>query len=282
MKRVLITGASSYIGDHIENWLKQNPSLYEVESVGTINNAWKEANFSKFDVVIDVAGIAHIKITNDMRDLFYAVNKDMTIEICKTAKEAGVKQFIFLSSMNVYGDDCGIITDPEKVNPSSFYGDSKLQADNVIQPMNDSHYAVASVRPPAIYGRGCKGNYLLLVKFGQRCPVFPNYAQHKSMIFIDNLCEFVKLLIDNNSHGIFCPQNEEHTSTSEMVRAIAKYSGHKMCYTKLFNPFVWLAIKTVRFAQRAFDDDAYDTSFTNYFEGKYNVVPFEDSIKKTL
>ena len=111
MKRVLITGAGSYIGTNIENWLNRFPSKYQVASIGTINNEWKKTDFSSFDVVIDAAGIAHIKITEDLRDLFYLINRDMTIDICQTARESGVKQFIFLSSMNVYGDDCGIVTE---------------------------------------------------------------------------------------------------------------------------------------------------------------------------
>lgn len=282
MKRVLITGAGSYVGSHIENWLNRFPSLYYVESVSTINNLWKEVDFSSFDVVVDVAGIAHIKITTKMKDLFYSVNRDMTVDICKTVKAAGVKQFIFLSSMNVYGDDCGIVTDVNKVNPSSFYGDSKLQADNIIQEMNDLTFSVVSVRPPAIYGKGCKGNYPLLIKYAKKVPVFPDYKQHKSLIYIDNLCEFIKLLIDNHSKGIFCPQNAEYTSTSEIVRTIAKFSNHKIWFTRLFNPFVWLAVKSFRFVQRAFDEDAYELSLSNYFDGKYNVVSFDESIKRTL
>ena len=164
----------------------------------------------------------------------------------------------------------------------AFYGDSKLQADKVIQSMNDDSFAVCSVRPPAIYGKGCKGNYPLLVKYGQKLPVFPDYPQRKSLIFIDNLCEFIRLLIDNNSKGIFCPQNIEYASTSVMVNAIAKYSGHKIWLTTLLNPFVWLGIKLIRFVQRAFDDDAYDLSLSNDFDGKYNVVSFEESIKRSV
>lgn len=91
MKRVLITGAGSYIGTNIENWLNRFPSKYQVASIGTINNEWKKTDFSSFDVVIDVAGIAHIKITEDLRDLFYSINRDMTIDICQTARKSGVK-----------------------------------------------------------------------------------------------------------------------------------------------------------------------------------------------
>lgn len=120
------------------------------------------------------------------------------------------------------------------------------------------------------------------MKYGQKLPVFPDYPQRKSLIFIDNLCEFIRLLIDNNSKGIFCPQNIEYASTSVMVNAIAKYSGHKIWLTTLLNPFVWLGIKLIRFVQRAFDDDAYDLSLSNDFDGKYNVVSFEESIKRSV
>ena len=68
-----------------------------------------------------------------------------------------------------------------------------------------------------------------------------------------------------------------------MVNAIAKYSGHKIWLTTLLNPFVWLGIKTdFVFVQRAFDDDAYDLSLSNDFDGKYNVVSFEESIKRSV
>ena len=128
MKRVLITGAGSYIGTKVEEWLKRSPELFVVDAVDTLNDNWKKADFSKYDVVYNVAGIAHVKAKKGEGPLYYKVNRDMVIEIAKAAKAAGVKQFIHMSSMIVYkevktlkGKRIHKDTEPK---PNGFYGDS--------------------------------------------------------------------------------------------------------------------------------------------------------------
>ena len=102
MKKVLITGAGSYVGTKVEKWLQQYPEDFQVDAVDTINDNWKKADFSKYDVVYNVAGIAHVKAAKGEGPLYYAINRDMVIDIARTAKIAGVKQFIHMSSMIVY------------------------------------------------------------------------------------------------------------------------------------------------------------------------------------
>jgi len=102
MKKVLITGAGSYIGTKVQQWLEQWPKEFKVDAVDTINDNWKKADFSQYDVVYNVAGIAHVKAAKGEGPLYYAINRDMIINIAKAAKEAGVKQFIHMSSMIVY------------------------------------------------------------------------------------------------------------------------------------------------------------------------------------
>lgn len=281
MKKILILGNDGYIGSQIENWLKKDSTL-NVKGMCIKNNAWKETDFQGYDVIVDTAGIAHIKPKKELKSLFYSINTDLTIELCKKAKKTGVGQFIFLSSMNVFGDQCGIITSTENPKPSSFYGDSKLKADNKIQAMNSDTFKVASVRPPAVYGKGCKGNFPTLVKYAARLPIFPDYEQKKSMIFIDNLCEFIRLLIENNSSGLFHPQNREYTSTTEMVRSIAKINKHKICFVKGFNPILRILEKRVRVLNRAFADDAYELELSADFGWEYCVEEFEESIKWSI
>jgi len=117
LKKILITGANSYIGTSFEKWMGQYEG-YEIDTVDTKNNKWKEADFSKYDVVFHVAGIAHIKETKENAHLYYEINRDMTVEIANKAKENGIKQFVLLSSMSVYGMVTGIITKTTKPNPN--------------------------------------------------------------------------------------------------------------------------------------------------------------------
>lgn len=247
MKRILITGAKSYIGESVREYLMKEPDKYDVQIKDTIG--WEPAvfDFSNYDVVFNVAGIAHIKETNANRHFYYDVNRDLVIKIAKTAKAAGVKQFILLSTMSVYGLTIGYIKKDTPTNPVNAYGKSKVEADEEIWKLENENFKFACLRPPMIYGKGCKGNYQALRKFALKSPVFPNYWNQRSMLYIGNLCEFVKECIDKESHGLFFPQNEEYTNTSEMVKIIAEVHGKRIRMTKIFNLAVKIAlVKTVK------------------------------------
>lgn len=282
MKRILILGKKSYIGKAFKQWLNKYPNVYSVEIVSSSNHEWKNADFAAFDTVVDFAGIAHINnITEDMRDLFYSVNRDLSIDIATWAKLHGVKHFIFFSSMNVYGDYCEHITDRSRTRPTSFYGDSKLQGELGVQKLTDQNFTVSILRPPFVYGKGCRGNYNKISKIAKMTPIFPYYQNKKSMIYIDNLCEFVRLIIDDKVGGIFTPQNRELVSTTDLVREIARCNHHIIWFTNLFNWAIAPACLLTRLVRRAFADDCYDLSLSDYYDFKYCVVNFEDSIKRT-
>ena len=281
MKKILILGNDGYIGSHVENWLKKDETL-EVDGLCIKNDAWKDKDFTGYDVIINAAGIAHIQPREELRSLFYSINTDLTIRLCEKSKLSGAGQFIFLSSMNVFGDHCGIVTNTDNPSPTSFYGDSKLKADQAIQKMNTDFFKVASVRPPAVYGKGCTGNFPTLVRYAARLPVFPEYEQKKSMIYIDNLCEFIRLLIEHESFGVFHPQNREYTSTTEMVREIARVQGHSIRFTKIFNPLLRLLEKRLRIINCAFADDAYELELSGYFNWEYCVMDFGATIKESI
>ncbi|WP_138205983.1 NAD-dependent epimerase/dehydratase family protein [Haloimpatiens lingqiaonensis] len=254
MKKILITGANSYIGTSFEKWLDK--SEYIVDTVDMIDGSWKKKDFSGYDVVFHVAGIAHIKETKENAELYYKVNRDLVYEVAQKSKNDGVKQFIFLSSMSVYGMETGVINKDTVPMPKSNYGKSKLQAEELIAPLQDSTFNIAVLRPPMIYGQGCKGNYVRLEKFALKSPIFPDIKNKRSMIYIDNLCEFVKLLIDDCSSGLFLPQNEEYVCTSDMVREIAEAHGKKIHMTKLFNPL--LRVLKVSTVNKVFGDLVYE------------------------
>ena len=278
MKRVLITGKNSYIGTSLENWLMREPDKYKVDTVDMKDRSWKEKDFSSYYVVFHVAGIAHIKETSDNQNLYYKVNRDLAYETAQKAKQDGVEQFIFLSSMSVYGIEQGVIDKNTPLTPNSAYGKSKIEAEKLINKLQDDSFTVATLRPPMVYGNGCRGNYPRLVGLALKTPIFPKVDNKRSMIYIDNLSEFVKRLIDNRSGGLFFPQNADYVNTSEMVRIIAEVHGKRVVMTKLFNPL--LRLLNVSTVNKVFGDLVYDMSMSNYVSD-YRVCGFRESVKKT-
>lgn len=282
MKRVLITGANSFVGTNIEKWLMKAPENFQVETVDTMNGAWRMGDFSIYDVVFHVAGIAHVDPKPEMAPLYYKVNRDLAIEIAKWSKEHGVKQFIYMSSKIVYHASKSLkgdgVTKDTQPNPNDFYGDSKLQAENGLKELQCDTFKVAIIRPPMIYGPGNKGNLPRLGWLALKTPVFPAWHNKRSMLHVFNLAEFVKQLIVRELAGTFFPQNAEYSDTVEIVRQIASEYGHKVWISQLFNPLVWLAAKFLPAIPKMFSDSYYVQDMSKY-DFDYQVVSFKDSIK---
>ena len=287
MKKVLITGANSYIGTSFENYVMQCHD-YQIDTVDMIDGKWRDKSFSEYDSVFHVAGIAHSdtgKVSEERKQFYYQINTDLTIETAKKAKADGVGQFIFMSSAIVYGDSAPIgkpkrITRDTPVAPANFYGDSKVQAENGLLKLADEGFHVVILRPPMIYGKGSKGNYPQLSKFAQKLPFFPNIENERSMLYIGNLTEFVKLMIDNNESGIFYPQNAEYVVTSEMVNAIAQAHGKKIRLVKGTTVPLKAMSHVTGLVNKAFGNLSYDMSMSEYKEN-YRKFSFEESIRQT-
>lgn len=279
MKKILITGKNSYVGNSFEKWLENYPGEYHVEKISLRNDSWKENTFSGYDVVVHVAGIAHRKETADNKELYYKVNRDLAFDVAKKSKEEGVSQFIFLSSMSVYGMETGIIHRDTIPNPKSNYGKSKLEAEKLIEPLNDDTFKVAILRPPMIYGNGCKGNYVRLSKLAVKSPIFPDIKNKRSMIFIDNLSEFIRKLIEKNVSGYYFPQNEEYVCTSRLVKLISESHNKKIYLTKLFNPIIYLL--KIKIIKKVFGSLVYEKSMSDIMSMDYIVVNLKESIEAT-
>lgn len=287
-KHILITGAGSYVGIAVEQWLNRTPERYSVDTLDMLTDEWRKTDFSSYDVIYHVAGIAHAdvgKVTEEQKKLYYSVNADLAVEVAEKAKAEGVKQLIFMSSMIVYsGCKEKIITSETEPKPLNFYGDSKWQADQKIRQLADDKFRTVVLRPPMIYGKGSKGNYPQLAKLAGMLPVFPEVKNRRSMLHIDNLCEFVKLMIDNEESGVFFPQNNEYTNTSDMVQMIAAVKNHRL----IMIPGMSLPVKIIGkipgkiggLTEKAFGDSAYDMKMSEYKEN-YRVRTLLDSIRIT-
>ncbi len=258
MKKILIAGENSYIGTSFEKYMRQWPQKYQVDTVSVMGDQWESMDFSGYDVVYQVAGIAHIKETPENAPLYYQVNRDLAINVAKKAKAEGVGQFIYLSSMSVYGMEEGCIVRSTGTAPKGSYGKSKLQAEEGLHLLESEAFKVAIMRPPMVYGDGCKGNYQSLIKIAKKLPFFPNYKNQRSMIHIDRLSWFVKELVDRNCGGLYLPQDEQYVCTCQMVQGIAQDMGKKMPLLSVLNPFVWLAKHCTNAGKKAFGDLYYD------------------------
>ena len=272
MKKILITGANSYIGMSFEAYLRQWPDQYAVTTVDMIDGSWRQTSFAGYDTVYHVAGIAHSdsgKIPEEKKALYYKINTDLTVETAQKAKADGVRQFIFMSSAIVYGDSAPVgqskmITKDTPVSPANCYGDSKVQAENGIRPLADDGFKVVILRPPMIYGKGSKGNFPLLVKLANKLPVFPKVSNQRSMLYIGNLVEFVRLMIDHEENGVFWPQNAEYSNTSDMVRQIAAANGRKLLLVPCLTWLLKLASHATGLVNKAFGNLSYDQSMSRY------------------
>ncbi len=293
MKKVLITGANSYIGVSFENYVYEYYRLdLSVDAVDMIDGAWRAIDFSQYDIVYHVAGIAHADVGNvsdEIKKKYYEVNTDLAIEAAKKSKVDGVKQFVFMSSAIIYGDSAPYgsnkrITKDTEPSPSNFYGDSKWQADKGVRALEDDNFLVTVLRPPMIYGKGSKGNYPTLSKMAKKLPIFPDIQNERSMLYIDNLCEFLCQVMIRGEGGIFWPQNAEYARTSEMVKMIAKATGHKIKVSRAWNWTVGLAAhmpgKVKGMANKAFGNFSYDQEMSRY-DFEYQKIDLETSIERT-
>lgn len=277
--KILITGANSFVGTSVEQRLLKTPDRYSVDTVDTIEGKWKEVDFSKYDVIFHVAGIAHVDPKPEMAPLYYKVNRDLTLEIAQYAKSQGVKQFIFMSSMIVFHASKslkGTVIDKNTMpEPNDFYGDSKLQAEIGLKKIVSDEFKIAILRPCMIYGANGKGNFQRLAKLAKRMPIFPAWHNKRSMLYIDNLCEFVKQTIDRQLSGIFHLQNREYADTVK----ICKHYNNKMLCTRILNPLVWLGSFVLKPLCKMFANQYYESELTS-FDFDYQIVSFEDSLNK--
>ena len=282
-----MVGVGGYIGGKFTEYINKNYPDWQVDVVDSMNRKWAEADFTGYDAVYNVSGLAHANARQGTEEQYYAVNGQLPIDIATKAKAEGVPMFVQMSSMVVYGDmsDLGeeknIFEDTIPAEPT-IYGKSKMMAERGLQKLVDENFQIAIIRPPLIYSEFARDNFPRLVNFAKKTPVFPKLQNKQSMVYVDNLCELVKLIIENNKGGIYYPQQECYIETSKIVADIASAVGNKMWLTRIFNPILFLLSKVphLEFIHKAFGSIAYDMTISNHFDGKYRVVNYEESIRR--
>ena len=279
MKKILITGANSYIGTSFEKYMQQYADEYQVDTIDMIDGSWREKSFSGYDIIYHVAGIAHQKETKKNAGLYYQINKDLAIEVAQKAKKEGVSQFVFLSSMSVYGKDTGGITEVTQPAPKSNYGKSKLQAEKGLESLSSDNFIVSILRPPMVYGKGCKGNFQSVVKLVKKLPVFPKVNNKRSMIYIENLSKYVKWVIEQRRSGLIFPCNREVGNTSQMALSIARALNKRLYLSRLLAFLVKILSAVNVSAKKAFGSLFYEVQDKYFVE---DLISFEDSMRESV
>jgi nucleoside-diphosphate-sugar epimerase len=266
VKRILIAGRDSYIGGRLSVWL--DPARFTCDTLDMRGEAWRGHDFSVYDSVVLVAGIAHQRETDSNRALYDRINHLLAAEAGRKAKAGGVRQFVLFSSMSVYGMEVGRIHADTPERPVTAYGKSKLAAEKALRELEDETFHVAVLRPPMIYGPGCKGNYPRLSRLVRKLHVFPSVRNERSMLYIDTLCAFMDGLLKSGQGGLYFPQNGAYGSTDALARAIAQARGMKLWQPRGFG---WLLNALGRNGGRigkVFGTLTYDLSMSGAFMPK--------------
>lgn len=285
--KILIIGKNSYIGNHIDEWLSRYG--HKVAQLDVLTEDWKNYDYSPFDAIVHVAGIVHRPDCKDW-ELYKRVNTDMPVKIATMAKEQGVKQYIYFSTMGVYqankklGASVVDATTPLLSNSSSFYGMSKLMAEEALTKLQEEGFSVAFVRPPSVYGKGCKGGYITgFKKIAQMLPVIPRAYENacQSFIYIDNLSECVRLIVENHLGGVFCPQDDEIPNANRLLEVICKGIGKTYRSSRLLGICLQL-LSFIPLVKKAYGGIEYSRTLSDTDGLDYVVVSFEEGMRRTV
>ena len=254
MKRVRITGAHGTIGTALKERLMRSPDRFDAETFSVRTFSADTADFRGVDAIVHAAAVVHRKEEAGSAPLYDAVNRDLTLAIAREAKRQGVRQFVFLSSISVYGMETGVITPETVPAPKTCYGRSKLEAERLIAPLADESFAVTVVRPPMVFGKGAKGNYLRLERLTKRLPFVPAFENRRSMVSIDTLCEALQSYLEDPKSGVCFPQEPQPVCTADLIARIMKEQGRTVRSTRLLNPAIRLLRLCTHSGKKAFGD----------------------------
>lgn len=289
MKKILITGKGSYLGNSLKAYLEAFGDCYQVDCLSLRSGDWKEQSFRGYDAVYHTAAIVHQPRSKDAPGelaRYRAVNCDLAVDAAKKAKAEGVRQFVFLSTMAVYGLTAAFgktvtITAQTPTAPKDNYGLSKLEAERALLSLEGPDFRVAILRPPMIYGKDCKGNFRSLISFARRLPFFPKVPNRRSMLYVGSLNRLVQQIIDREDRGIFCPQDPEYVNTSAMVQAIAASQGKHLLLIPGFSWALHLLRHLTGAVDKAFGSLVYDKALSK-LEEDYCIASFPDSVKQSV
>jgi len=261
--KIFLTGASGFIGNY---FIQHYQEKYTIETFSFLQENFNDLDLLKSDVVIHLSALVH-QMGGAAKEEYERVNVKQTLDLAKKAKKSGVKQFIFMSSVKVYGEESNSAYSEQTLcKPKDPYGESKLKAENELRKLEDENFRVAVIRTPIVYGYGVKANIKNLVSLVEKIPVLPfaKINNRRSMIYIGNLAYFIDIIIQKQASGIFLVSDKRALSTSELIELIALALEKRVYLIKI--PLFESFLKRVKpsFHKRLFESLEIDNKETMY------------------
>ena len=280
-KTVLVTGASGFVGSY---FVEKYSSKYKIKTFSFLKDDINNLNCTDVDVVFHLSALVHQMGGASFKE-YERVNVNQTLELAKKAKEHSVKQFVFMSTVKVYGEETNVkYTEKSSYNPEDEYGKSKLKAELELQKLQNESFKVSIIRTPIVYGYGVKANIKNLIGLVNKVPVLPfgKIENKRSLVYIGNLCHMVNVVIEQQKSGIFLASDDESLSTTRLITLIAKNSEKKVYLIKI--PFFENLFKMLKpsFHKRLYGSLEVDNTITKEkltLKNPYNV---EEGVKLML
>jgi len=241
--KLLLTGSRGFIGNYFQNkYTKQ----YDIKTFSFQNDSLAPLKLENIDVIMHLSALVH-QMGGADKEAYFRINVDNTITLAQKAKKSGVKHFVFMSSVKVYGEETDTpYTEATLCHPKDDYGLSKLEAENKLKELEDENFIVSIIRTPIVYGYGVKANIKNLVELVQKVPILPfsNIQNRRSMVYIGNLCHLMDDIIQQQKPGIFLASDNEPLSTTRLIKLIAKELGKKVTLVQI--PFFENLLKMLK------------------------------------
>lgn len=284
MKKILVTGRSSYAGTEFIKRMHEKNQHWIIDAISVRTDDWKTLDFSVYDAIYHVAAIVHLKEKSSRKSEYFRINSQLPFEIASKAKKEGVKSFVFLSSIAVYGliGEIGkdlVITKKTVEKPTTLNGKSKLAAEQLLKPLQSDEFNVALLRIPLIYGRNCPGNYSSLSKLAKVTPIFPTINNERSMVYIDHLSDIVEHVIKLNLNGTFLINNPENFRTMDVVKEIAKIHDKRILESKILGILLNSIGNNFTVLRKMFGTVHFEIEATRIDGFKYSDIDFSQSIR---
>lgn len=285
--KILLTGSNGYLGN---SFLNQYQNKYTFEKFSLLSQKLEDINFDSitkeikaFDVVLHCAALVHQKEEHPY-EKYHEINVDYPVKLAKLAKENGVKQFVFISTIAVYGENREKLDENTTYTPITPYGKSKLEAEKQLLELSDDSFIVSIIRPPMIYGKNAPGNIDSLVKLVKKLPIIPlgKIENKRSFISIQNLCYIIDEIITQQKSGIFLCADDKPLSTSKLIELIAKNLNKKVYLVKI--PFFESLLKLIKpsFHKRLYGSLEIDNTITKEKLNLKNPYSVEEGIRLML